>query len=109
MSRSSASRLRQAGRIGGLTKAALYDSRDGTAKARDAFWNSFLEGHGCKVCAKIDIPSDLPSPERHRRADALRRRHFSSIALHRLRRGPIDPPHKHLRGSDGLGGDELSG
>ena len=86
MSRSSASRLRQAGRKGGLTKAALYDSRDATAAARAAFNDSFLDGHGCKVCSRIDIPSDLPPADRRRRAEALRKRHFVSIALHRTPR-----------------------
>lgn len=88
ISRSSASRLRQAGRIGGLTKAALYDSRAATAAARAAFLDSFLEGHGCKVCSRIDIPFDLPPGDRLRRAEALRKRHFVSIALHRSRGKP---------------------
>ena len=86
MSRSPVSRAALTGRIGGLAKAALYDSRDGTLAARQAFTNSFLVGHTCKVCAPIVIPDDLSEAERIRRADALRRRHFASLALHRSRK-----------------------
>jgi len=86
MSRSSVSRVALAGRKGGLTKAALYDAREATAVARLAFTDSFLQGHGCSVCSRIDLPAELPDGERRRRAEALRRRHFASIAL--VRRTP---------------------
>jgi hypothetical protein len=76
---------RQSGRKGGLTKAALYDTREATAAARAAFRDSFLNGHACKVCSRIDIPAELPAQERRRRAEALRKRHFASIALQRTR------------------------
>jgi len=72
---------RESGRKGGLTKAALHDGREGTAAARVAFRDSFFDGHACKVCDRIDIPPDLPAHERRRRADALRRRHYSALAL----------------------------
>jgi hypothetical protein len=86
LARSSLSRARQAGRKGGLTKAALYDTRDATAAARTAFRDSFQNGHECKVCSRIDIPTDLPAGEKQRRAEALRKRHFVSIALQRTRK-----------------------
>jgi len=84
--RPSNSKARQAGRKGGLTKAALYDPRDATAAARMAFRDSFQNGHACKVCSRIDIPADLPAAERHRRAEALRKRDFVSLALQRTRK-----------------------
>lgn len=68
------------GRIGGLTTAAKYDGRDLTQKARDTYRASFLRGHGCTVCPRIDIPHGVSEFERTRRAHALRRLHFARIA-----------------------------
>ena len=92
MSGTSRSRAQAAGRIGGLTKAVLHDSRQGTKAARTAFRDSFLAGHGCKVCVRIAIPSDLPLSERERRAEALRKLHFARIAL--LRKPRRRPPNQ---------------
>lgn len=68
-------------RIGGLTRAAQYDGLEVTSAARAAFTGSFLTGHGCKVCPRIDVPIDLPLPERERRAEALRRLHYQRVSL----------------------------
>jgi hypothetical protein len=67
--------------LGGLSRAARYDGLSVTQAARDRFRDSFLEGHDCKVCPRIDIPSDLAAPERERRADALRKLHYSRVSL----------------------------
>ena len=42
--------IRDRARLGGLTRAALYDGVTVTAKARETFRASFLEGHSCRVC-----------------------------------------------------------
>ena len=68
------------GRLGGLRRAALYDGLAVTTKARAAYAASFLDGHECAMCAPIVIPSDLPEPERLRRAEAARRFHFANLS-----------------------------
>jgi hypothetical protein len=72
---------RLAGRVGGYARAALYDGRAMTATARERFAASFLEGHGCRVCPSVELPSDLLPGERKRRAEALRRAHYARVAL----------------------------
>jgi hypothetical protein len=58
-------------RIAAHHRAAMYDGREMTAKARKAFADSFYD--------KTD-PS-LPHAERLRRAEHLRRAHYSRMAL----------------------------
>ena len=70
-----------AGRVGGYARAARYDGRDMTAAARRRFAESFLEGHGCRVCPEVAIPAGLLPEERSRRAEALRRSHYARVAL----------------------------
>lgn len=68
-------------RIAALTRSAREPS--GTAmtdRARQAFWDSFLTGHECRVCRPIVIDQSLPSEERLRQAAAARAAHFSRIA-----------------------------
>jgi hypothetical protein len=67
-------------RLGGLTRAALYDGEPVTRKARGAFAASFQNGHGCSVCPSIEIPVDLAPAERERRAAVLRKIHYTRIA-----------------------------
>lgn len=62
-----------AGRIGGYRKAALYDARQATLPAREAFARRFLD--------QVDPERTLPEPERLRRAEAARRAHFARLAL----------------------------
>ena len=71
------------GRIGGLTTASMYDGVELTRKARDAYRLSFLQGHGCAACPRIEIPADVPDLERHRRAALLRRLHFARLGSKR--------------------------
>ena len=52
-----------------------------TAKARQTFADSFLEGHACRVCPPVELPADLLPAERARRAEALRRGHYARVAL----------------------------
>lgn len=70
-----------AGRVGGLRRAALHDGEAMTRQARDSFRASFETGHGCSVCPRIDIPAGLPAEERRRRGEALRRAHYSAVAM----------------------------
>jgi len=65
-------------RLAALSRWAKEDPVAGTARARQAFKDSFANGggHQCKVCPRIDIPPDLPEAERLRRAAALRKLHF---------------------------------
>ena len=70
-----------AGRVGGLTRAAQYDGREMTARARQRFRESFADGHACRVCPLVTVPTDLLPLERTRRAEALRRAHYARIAM----------------------------
>ena len=72
---------RLAGRVGGYARAALHDGAEMTEKARETFRASFEEGHGCKVCPRIDLPAGLLPVERARRAEALRRGHYARVAM----------------------------
>jgi hypothetical protein len=74
---------RDRARLGGLTRAALYDGLTVTAKARATFRESFLTGHTCKVCPPVTIPDDLPQQERQRRADALHSAHYLRVRMAR--------------------------
>jgi hypothetical protein len=67
--------------MGALAANARHDGLEITAKARKLYQDSFLNGHGCKICPRIDIPDDLPDQERQRRADSLRKLHFARMAL----------------------------
>ena len=64
-------------RIGGLSRAALYDGRIVTASARRAFLDRFLR--------EVDPTGELPQAERERRAEAARRAHMSRLALRSAR------------------------
>ena len=72
---------RDRARLGGLTRAALYDGAAVTAKARETFRASFLAGHSCKVCPEVPVPAELPPAERQRRADALYAAHYVRIRM----------------------------
>lgn len=74
-----------AGRVGGHARAAMYNGIEVTQRARDAFAASFHEGHACRVCPRVELPADLLPGERGRRAESLRRAHFSRVALASVR------------------------
>jgi len=57
-------------RLGGMTRAMLYDGKDMTAKAREKFLGKFL----------LQIPEDLPEKERVRRAEIAKKLHFTRLA-----------------------------
>lgn len=78
--------IRDRARLGGLTRAALYDGVEVTAKAREAFRASFLTGHGCRVCPRVEIPADLPLRERQRRGEALYSAHYVRVRMARGRK-----------------------
>jgi hypothetical protein len=74
--RSSIHRL--AGRVGGYARAAKHDGRAMTAAARQRFIDSFLEGHGCRVCPAAELPADhdaLPRAHLGQRQNDAHRRH----------------------------------
>jgi hypothetical protein len=62
-------------RTGGLTTASRHDPREYTAAARRAFAARFYDG----------IPEGLPTAERERRAEAVRRLYMSRLELILLR------------------------
>jgi hypothetical protein len=74
-----------AGRLGGYSRAARHDGELMTRKARQTFALSFLSGHGCKVCPRVDLPASLTDAERARRGEALRRAHYTRVALESAR------------------------
>ena len=59
----------------------MYDGREVTARAREVFAASFLDGHTCRVCPVVSLAPDLLPKERDRRAEALRRAHYARIAM----------------------------
>jgi hypothetical protein len=76
--------LRRNARKGGLAWAAQYDAPAAAAHARAVKAAGWLFGHGCSVCGeRINIPTDLETKERKRRADVLRKRHYSLLAMRR--------------------------
>lgn len=60
-------------RLGGYSKSARTDARESTAPARAAFLERFT--------LAVDPRSELPEPERRRRATALRKSYFTRLAL----------------------------
>lgn len=60
------------GRIGGYTRAAMYDSREMTAPARRAFDERFDH--------QVDPDGILPPAERAKRAGAARKAYFAALA-----------------------------
>ena len=60
-------------RLGGLSKAARYDGREGTEAARRAFRERFL--------TEVDPENVLDPDERERRAAAARSAYFTKLAL----------------------------
>ena len=83
-----------AGRVGGHSRAAMYDGREMTARARERFRESFGEGHACRVCPAMTLAPDLLPAERARRAEALRRTHYARVAMAsaraRAKKAPAD-------------------
>jgi hypothetical protein len=61
------------GRIGGLTRASMYDGAEMTAPARNAAFERFV--------LQVDPNRELSDEERQRRAIAAQRAHMSKIAL----------------------------
>lgn len=68
-------------RIAAYATNARHDGRAITAQARATYRASFEQGHGCAVCPSTELPADLSDAERSRRADMLRRAHYSRLAL----------------------------
>jgi hypothetical protein len=64
---------RQVARIGGLTRAALYDGREVTKAARRGFMARFED--------EVDPDRQLSPDERQRRAQAAMRAHMARLAL----------------------------
>jgi hypothetical protein len=62
-----------AARIGGLTRASLYDGKEVTAPARSAFLRRFE--------LQVDPEGTLPEEERSRRIQAALRAHMARLAL----------------------------
>lgn len=71
------------GRLGGLSAAAQVDTLDRAMRGQRALRASFADGHGCKLCPRVDIPTDLPERERARRATALQTLHYTRLARRR--------------------------
>lgn len=65
-------------RIGAYRMHALYDPRETTRAARDAFWLRFVHD--------VDPHNLLSERERVRRADAARRAYFAQLAYQSARR-----------------------
>lgn len=61
------------GRIGGLTRASMYDGAEMTAPARSAAFERFVQ--------QVDPNRELAPEERKRRAIAAQRAHMCKIAL----------------------------
>lgn len=78
--------LASIGKLGGLTFAATNDTAALSAKGRSAFRDSFLTGHGCKLCPQVDLGPELSDRERVRRANLLFRMHFIRMVGARRRR-----------------------
>ena len=60
---------------------ARYGSTAINERARAVYKDSFRAGHSCRLCPAIVIPEGLSGAEIDRRAVALRRAHFTRLAL----------------------------
>jgi hypothetical protein len=65
-------------RIAGYQRAALYDGREVTAKARERFHNGFVEK--ARLAAQA-AGQKITEQEIERRGEALRRAHFAKLAF----------------------------
>jgi hypothetical protein len=72
-SRLTAEERSQVARIAALERWSKQDAKSGTAAAREAFDNRFLE--------QVDPNNELPEDERRRRAIAARKAYFARLAL----------------------------
>jgi hypothetical protein len=72
--------LASRGRLGAFVTHSRYDPEWLTRRARTTFRDSFLNGHGCKVCPRTVLPLGLTEAERRRRGEALRRAHYLRLA-----------------------------
>ena len=61
------------GRLGAHRMHAMYDSKETTAKGREAFMSKFER--------EVDPDGTLPPDERQRRAEHLRKAYFTELAL----------------------------
>jgi hypothetical protein len=68
-------------RLGGYATAARYDAMVITGKARSTYRESFRDGHRCKLCPAFTMPEGLSEGEIVRRAEALRRAHYTRLAI----------------------------
>jgi hypothetical protein len=68
-------------RAGGYGARARHSADELLGEANRAFRSSFSAGHECAVCPAYAMPSNLPSDEVARRSKALRRLHFTRLAL----------------------------
>lgn len=75
--------LASIGRLGGLSTASRIDTAARARRGQAALALSFANGHGCKLCPRIDIPPNLPERERARRAETLKTLHFTRLARQR--------------------------
>jgi hypothetical protein len=60
-------------RAAAYARAAKYDGREVTAKARSAAWQKYLD--------EVDPDGSLPEPERKRRAESLRKSRLLAASL----------------------------
>jgi hypothetical protein len=74
--------LQRAGRIGGNRRWVRYPHvKDDFSAARQAFADSFRQGHGCSVCGPlIAIPAGATEADREAAAKRLRRTHYRNLS-----------------------------
>lgn len=90
-----------AGRVGGYVKASRYPPDELTREARAAFLSKFDR--------EADPDGTLPPDERRRRAEALRRAHYSRMALAsaKSRRRRSRRPRKRSHDASTVGSDTV--
>jgi hypothetical protein len=68
--------MKSAARVGGLSATARRDNDRHASLMRRAYRTSFLGGHACRLCPRVDIPSAVADRDRRKRADALWQLHW---------------------------------
>jgi hypothetical protein len=68
-------------RIGAYAMHARNDPRAINAKARAVYRDSFRAGHTCAACPEFVMPAGLSEAEVTRRAEALRKAHYTRLSL----------------------------
>jgi hypothetical protein len=68
-------------RLGGYAARVHHTGDELLREANRAYRDSFRDGHRCAVCPDVRMAAGLTAEEVVRRAEALRRAHYTRLAM----------------------------